>query len=166
MRSLAVFGSLMLTNPKQGKMTEPEWNEYGIDGVQCNEGGTEYFTSPFRKDGRRKIEGSTMKLYMLLAILSGIILVEAVVVELLEVLEKRGPYHFLSQVTDLGRYLNQWVLPMVGLAAAGAVMLKMGESYPLGGLLKVSGSAVFSMFLVVFLIYMTSDPAREEIASR
>jgi hypothetical protein len=107
-----------------------------------------------------------MKLYMLLAILSGIILVEAVVVELLEVLEKRGPYYMLSQVTDLGRYLNQWVLPMVGLAAAGAVMLKMGESYPFGGLLKVSGSAVFSLFLVVFLIYMTSDPPVEEIASR
>jgi hypothetical protein len=107
-----------------------------------------------------------MKLYMLLAILSGIILVEAVVVELLEVLEKRGPYYMLSQVTDLGRYLNQWVLPMVGLAAAGAVMLKMGESYPFGGLLKVSGSAVFSLFLVVFLIYMTSDPQVEEIPSR
>jgi hypothetical protein len=107
-----------------------------------------------------------MKLYMLLAILSGIIFVEAVVVELLEVLEKRGPYYEISQVTDLGRYLNQWVLPMVGLAATGAVLLKMGESYPYGSLLTVSGSAIFSLFLVVFLIYMTSDPTMEEIPSR
>ncbi len=107
-----------------------------------------------------------MRLYMLLAILSGIIFVEAVVVELLEVLEKKGPYYVLSQVTDLGKYLNQWVLPMVGLAAAGAVLLKMGESYPFGGLLKVSGSAVFSLFLVVFLIYMTTDAQPEEIPSR
>ena len=107
-----------------------------------------------------------MKLYMLLAILSGIIFVEAVVVELLEVLEKRGPHYVISQVTDLGRYLNQWVLPMVGLAATGAVLLKMGESYPYGALLTVSGSAVFSLFLVVFLIYMTSDPTMEEIPSR
>ena len=107
-----------------------------------------------------------MRLYMLLAILSGIILVEGVVVELLAVLEKKVPHPVLSQVTDLGRYLNQWVLPMVGLAAAGAVLLKMGESYPFGALLTVSGSAVFSLFLVVFLIYMTSDPAMEEIPSR
>jgi hypothetical protein len=55
---------------------------------------------------------------------------------------------------------------MVGLAAAGAVMLKMGESYPFGGLLTVSGSAVFSLFLVVFLIYMTTDPQPEEVLSR
>jgi hypothetical protein len=55
---------------------------------------------------------------------------------------------------------------MVGLAAAGAVMLKMGESYPFGGLLTVSGSAVFSLFLVVFLIYMTTDPQPEEVPSR
>jgi hypothetical protein len=107
-----------------------------------------------------------MRLYMLLAILSGIILVEGVVVQLLEVLERKGPSYVLSQVTDLGRYLNQWVLPMVGLAAAGAVMLKMGESYPFGGLLTVSGSAVFSLFLVVFLIYMTTDPQPEEVLSR
>jgi hypothetical protein len=104
-----------------------------------------------------------MRLYMLLAILSGIILVEGVVVQLLEVLEQKGPSYVL---TDLGRYLNQWVLPMVGLAAAGAVMLKMGESYPFGGLLTVSGSAVFSLFLVVFLIYMTTDPQPEEVPSR
>jgi hypothetical protein len=103
---------------------------------------------------------------MLLAILSGIILVEGVVVELLAVLEKKGPHPVLSQVTDLGRYLNQWILPMVGLAVAGAVMLKMGESYPFGGLLKVSGSAVFSLFLVVFLIYMTSEPRLEDRLSR
>ena len=107
-----------------------------------------------------------MRLYMLLAILSGIVFVEAVVVELLEVLEEKGRYYVLSQVTDLGRYLNQWVLPMVGLAAAGAVLLKMGESYPFGGLLRVSGSAVFSLFLVVFLIYMTTDARPEEIPSR
>lgn len=107
-----------------------------------------------------------MRLYMLLAILSGVIFVEAVVVGLLEVLEEKGPYYFLSQVTDLGKYLNQWVLPMVGLAAAGAVLLKMGESYPFGGLFKVSGSAVFSMFLVVFLIYMTTDAQLDELSSR
>lgn len=106
-----------------------------------------------------------MRLYMLLAILSGIIFVEAVVVGLLEVLEDNGRY-VLSQVTDLGRYLNQWVLPMVGLAAAGAVLLKMGESYPFGALLKVFGSAVFSLFLVVFLIYMTTDSESEEILTR
>ncbi len=103
-----------------------------------------------------------MRLYMLLAILSGIILVEGVVVELLEVLEKKVPHPVLSQVTDLGRYLNQWILPMMGLAAAGAVLLKMGDFYPLGALLKVSGSAVFSLFLVVFLIYMTSEPPLED----
>jgi hypothetical protein len=103
---------------------------------------------------------------MLLAILSGIILVEGVVVELLAVIEKKVPHPVLSQVTDLGRYLNQWILPMVGLAAAGAVMLKMGESYPFGGLLKVSGSAVFSLFLVVFLTYMTSEPRLEDRLSR
>jgi len=107
-----------------------------------------------------------MRLYMLLAILSGVILIEAVVVELLDVLERKGPHYVISQVTDLGRYLNQWVLPMVGLAAAGAVLLKMGESYPFGALLTVSGSAVFSLFLVVFLIYMTSDPMMEELPSR
>jgi len=103
---------------------------------------------------------------MMLAVLSGIILVEGVVVELLEVLRKKVQRPVLSQVTDLGRYLNQWILPMVGLAAAGAVMLKMGESYPLGGLLKVSGSAVFSLYLVVFLIYMTSEPSLEEKPAR
>jgi hypothetical protein len=92
---------------------------------------------------------------MLLAILSGIILVEGVVVELLAVIEKKVPHPVLSQVTDLGRYLNQWILPM-----------KMGESYPFGGLLKVSGSAVFSLFLVVFLTYMTSEPKLEDRLSR
>ena len=107
-----------------------------------------------------------MRFYMLLAILSGIILVEGVVVQLLDVLEGKVTSAVLSQVTDLGRYLNQWILPMVGLAAAGAVLLKIGESHPLGGLLKVSGSAVFSLFLVVFLIYMTSEPRAEDRISR
>jgi hypothetical protein len=97
---------------------------------------------------------------MLLAILSGIILVEGVVVQLLDVLEGRITSAVFSQVTDLGRYLNQWILPMVGLAAAGAVLLKIGESHPLGGLFMVLGSAVFSLNLVVLLIYITSDPSR------
>lgn len=103
---------------------------------------------------------------MLLAMLSGIIIVEGVVVELLAVIEKKVPHPLLTQVTDLGRYLNQWLLPMMGLAAAGAVLLKIGESHPLGSLLKVSGSAVFSLFLVVFLIYMTSEPRAEDRISR
>ncbi|HEY7585672.1 MAG TPA: hypothetical protein VH866_04090 [Candidatus Deferrimicrobiaceae bacterium] len=107
-----------------------------------------------------------MKFYMLLAILSGIIIVEGVVVELMAVIEKKVPHPLLTQVTDLGRYLNQWLLPMMGLAATGAVLLKIGESHPLGGLLKVSGSAVFSLFLVVFLIYMTSEPRAEDRISR
>ncbi|HEY7528742.1 MAG TPA: hypothetical protein VH660_06275 [Candidatus Deferrimicrobiaceae bacterium] len=107
-----------------------------------------------------------MRLYMLLAILSGIIIVEGVVVELLHVLESRVANPVLTQVTDLGRYINQWVLPMMGLAAAGAVLLKLGESYPMGGLLMISGSAVFSMFLVVFLIYITSEPPVEALPAR
>ncbi|MBI5419749.1 MAG: hypothetical protein HZA60_06660 [Deltaproteobacteria bacterium] len=108
-----------------------------------------------------------MKLYMLLAVLSGIVLLEGVVLELLAAWKKRrkAPNSVLCQVTDLGRYLNQWILPMMGLAAAGGVMLKMGESFPLGGLLEVSGSAVFSMYLVVFLTYMTSEPPPGEAPS-
>lgn len=107
-----------------------------------------------------------MRLYMLLAILSGIILVEGVVVELLDVLERRVSNPVLTHVTDLGRYINQWILPMMGLAAAGAVLLKLGESHPLGALLTISGSAVFSLFLVVFLIYMTSEPPVEALPAR
>jgi hypothetical protein len=106
-----------------------------------------------------------MKFYTLLALLSGMILVEGVVVELLEILEKheKNPRSVLTHVTDLGKYLNSWVLPMTGLAAAGAVMLKLGETYPLGGLLTVFGAAVFTMNLVVFLICMTSEPPMEAL---
>ncbi|NJD63458.1 MAG: hypothetical protein FIA93_12155 [Deltaproteobacteria bacterium] len=107
-----------------------------------------------------------MRLYMLLAILSGVIIVEGVVVELLHVLEKRVANTAFTQVIDLGRYLNQWILPMMGWAAAGGVLMKLGESYPLGGLLTISGSAVFSVFLVVFLIYITSDPPVEALPAR
>jgi hypothetical protein len=107
-----------------------------------------------------------MKFYTLLALLSGMILVEGVVVELLEILGKNPQRSVLVQVTDLGKYLNRWVLPMTGLAAAGAVMLKLGETYPLGGLLTVSGAAVFSLNLVVFLIYMTSEPPLEALPAR
>lgn len=110
--------------------------------------------------------GRTVRFYMLLAILSGIILVEGVVVQLLDVLEGRISSAVISQVTDLGRYLNQWILPMFGLAAAGAVLLKIGESHPLGALLMVSGSAVFSLNLVVFLIYITSDPRMGALPAR
>lgn len=104
-----------------------------------------------------------MKLYMLLAILSGIVILEGVVVELLAIVNKEVPHPRLSHVTDLGRYLNRWVLPMMGLAISGALILKLSEFYPMGGLLAVSGSAVYSLFLVVFLIYMTSEPQAEDL---
>jgi hypothetical protein len=100
---------------------------------------------------------------MLLAILSGLIILEGVVVQIHAILNKQAPSPLLSQVTDLGRYLNKWVLPMLGLAVAGGILLKLGEYYPLGGLLAVSGSAVYSLFLVMFLIYMTSEPQAEDL---
>ena len=98
-----------------------------------------------------------MKLYTLLAVLSGIVILEGVVVELLHAARKRVTHPVLVHVTDLGRYLNQWFLPMMGLAATGGVLLKIAETFPLGGLLGVSGSAVFSLFLVVLLTCLTSD---------
>ena len=104
-----------------------------------------------------------MKLYILLSILSGIVLLEGVVVELLAIINKEVPHPMLSRVTDLGSYLNRWLLPMLGLAVLGAALLKLAEYYPLGGLLAVSGTAVYSLFLVVFLIYITSEPKAEEL---
>ncbi|MBI5576949.1 MAG: hypothetical protein HY896_11370 [Deltaproteobacteria bacterium] len=104
-----------------------------------------------------------MRIYMLLAILTGLILIEGVAVQLFAIINKQASNPLLSQVTDLGRYLNRWVLPMLGFAVAGATLLKLGEIYPLGGLLAVSGSLVYSLFLVMFLIYMTSEPQAEDL---
>jgi hypothetical protein len=53
MQNLAFFGSLMFTNPIGGKKSDPGRNEYGIGGVQSNEGEAEFIASPFRIEGGR-----------------------------------------------------------------------------------------------------------------
>jgi hypothetical protein len=97
-----------------------------------------------------------MTLYILLALMSGAVLLEGVVVEMAAI-RRRKPGPALSQVTDLGTCVNRWILPMMAAALTGGVLLRIGERLILGGLVQVSGAAVFTTFLVIFLYCMTSE---------
>jgi hypothetical protein len=98
-----------------------------------------------------------MTIYLMLATMSGIVILEGVALGIMNASRNRAVRSAFAQIGEFAGFINNRLLPMFGLALWGGVLLKLGETLPFGSLLQLGGAASFSLSLVVLLNYFTSD---------
>ena len=105
--------------------------------------------------GGRKVGRGVVSIYIILAAMSGIVILEGVALGIINNI--RTIRSAFAQVGELAGFVNNRILPMMALAVWGGVLLKLGETLPFGSFLQLAGAASFSSSLVVLLDYFTSD---------